>query len=204
VSAAPTPFPLSDDEWKRLNDITRLPEDARQELENILRHGKLMAEIESTAPPAHTTRKRLELTRRRAEALRVDLQDIRDCEYEALVALSYSYCDWLLVPPAPPQRPLLLDKTIADLTSLVDWLKRAREKVPNERTGNRTQAAHYMTREINALLVRHKTGLRLRPGEKKSNPARELLAACFELLKIDITPETAIRRLASKYRKVPL
>ena len=199
------PFLLGEDDWRRLKEIAhlpdgpRLPDRAGLEVENILRMAKFIAEFDATAIPPHVTRERLTKLWEKAKALR---KDLRGCEPDALRAfISSGYeaeppnLTW--VQPRSIATDFLLYSHLKALDSLIERIDRARGEVSKGKTGNKTSTAQYVAREIDALLERHKMGFRLTPAEKSSDPGRELLTACFKLLKIDIKSEAAIRRMAS-------
>jgi hypothetical protein len=195
-------MPLDDDKWKRLSEIAGLPDAARPELENILWWGTLLIELDSRSLPPNATRKRLAKMRRRAQGL---WDELRNCGPDVLMALvspeglKYGFDSPWHQPRLMRQRQF--DKHVQNLDSLVNWIDEAKGRLPAGQTGNKTVAAHCVTREIDALLRRHgRPGLR--PGEKASDPGRELLAECFRLLGMEVTTDAMIRRLSAA-RKVP-
>jgi hypothetical protein len=70
-------------------------------------------------------------------------------------------------------------------------------QLSRDKPGNKTAASDSLTRDVDDLLRRH-TPYRLTNATKPDDPALDFLAVCFNLLKIDTKPETAVRRLVAR------
>lgn len=202
MMADPRPLPLSNADWKRLSKMAGLQETARPELEGILGMGKFLANLDSTLCPPSETRQRLAKVRQKAEDL---LEALRDCEPDVFMAIldgdNLEFADGALTLPARLTRLRLLEDCSSVVRGLAQWLSRAEGMVSRGKPGDKNTGAHVVTRHIDSLLRRHgKPGLTM--TEKASDPGRDLLEACFDLLEMNVTPMAMIRGL-TKHRKVP-
>jgi hypothetical protein len=91
---------------------------------------------------------------------------------------------------------------VAGLKSFSKWLEWGQDRLPEGELGDKTKSAHVLTREIDALLRRH-TRYKLTVGLKHPDPGQELLAACLEILKLEVNSDSMVRRLVVERNKVP-
>jgi hypothetical protein len=193
------PFPLSDDNWKRIAGPVGLRDDARPALQQILGYGAFLAKLDSTLVPPNATKMSLRQTRQKAAALR---RDLCRCDADVLMALispegieGHDASIWM-----PPRLTRLrsLEKHVEHLDLLIAWLDDAIRHLPKGKTGNKTMARRAVTSKIDELLMRYGSKYRLTPGVKEWDPGRTLLLECFKLLKIETTAISAVRRLAAE------
>lgn len=212
MNADPAPFTLNDDQRQRLSEVlSDLPWIDFCPLvavfEGILAQANAIGHVDATAPAPQVVRDDLKRLHKRTEAL---FHDLLGCSYEVRAALLDSgWGTGLRRLTGGGDR--LLERQITELGSLAQWLARAVERANSpppplieddqvERTGNRTAASDFLTREVDALMRRH-TGNGLTASEKINDPGQDLLGACFRIVGVDVTVTTAIRRLVARRRK---
>ena len=202
MSDGPRPFPLQDSDWKRLSRIAGLPEAARPELANILGRGAFLADLDSKSPAPYETCKSVAAIRQMAEDL---LAALSNCGPDVLMAITdgddLCFGPEGFTPPPRMTRHLALEEDKKAVKDIAQRLHLAERRIPKGQTGNKTMAAHVVTRGIDELLFRHK-GVRLTATDRPHDPGKEFLDGCLELLKMGVKADTMIRKRASERRKV--
>jgi len=185
MSPFPQPFPVEDNEWRRLSAIGGLPDSARADVEIILQWGRFFADLDTMFKPAHAVKARLTDLHRKARAL-------------------LDGCAQVLTDPPAPEgfcHPVLLMSAIEfvpcldALAQLAAGLEHAARRIPKDRTGNKIDALDFVTEAVDDLLRQH-TGRSLTPGQYDGR--REFLGACLELIGLKAKLDWAIRKVAAK------
>jgi hypothetical protein len=167
--------------------------------------GRYFANLDATSEPAYAIKKRLARLHRKAQALIDDLGG----------AFALGYVFMALTDPSEPapsgfghpnrrSTTLKLNQCIKALTELAAWLKNAAGRIPKDKTGDKTGAAHFVTEGVAELLAR-RTTYKLTVGRKHPDPGLEFLDGCFDLLGIRVQADSMVRWLVAQRRdKVPL
>lgn len=201
MNANPKPFPLSDADWRRLSSIVGLPDAARAELENVLTWTRYIGRVDADSVAPHITKKRLSEIDQKVADLVADLNSIRAHEPDVFGALvspeedEFASAPWPGRPPLRFLRAQVFEDHLHSLQQLREYLQYAGGHLRKGERGDKTAAAHVMTREIDALLQRHTTSYKLTRTAKTVDPAKEFFSTCLTLLRMEEKPDSIIRWL---------